>query len=334
MGRWNLTGMTVLAAIALPTPASAEIGNLPLLAPQPLPMAIRDGRVAQITVQAIPFEIGLKEPAPAVAGALARLAAEVATDCFLTAQAVGHVKPGTPGDGDTLTAHRLARARAELVQSTLIRAGLPAEAVAAVWDYQFTVREPRVTLWIFRLTQGEECQDQPLRTQEEPAVAKASPSAGQPPRPIEAAEPPKPAPKVQPVVAEAAAPKTPAVLPPVEPSAGPPLAAAEIAFDGGSSFFPRGAEKRLRDLLAGLPRSGAYRFELAAGVDDAPMKGGDPSETERYNRWLAERRLARVGDWLEQHAEIRQVTVSRLLSPAERSPSVVVRVLPSGHPTL
>jgi hypothetical protein len=128
--------------------------------------------------------------------------------------------------------------------------------------------------------------------------------------------------------------KVPAAAPSVEPSAGPPLVTAEIAFEGGSSFFPRGAEKQLRGLVEGLPKSGAYRFEIQAGIDDAPMKGGDPSETERYNRWLAERRLARVGDWLDQHAEIRQITVRPLLAPAERSPSVVVRVLPAPGPTL
>ena len=57
--------------------------------------------------------------------------------------------PASQGDGDTLAAHRLARARSEAVQAALVRGGLPADSVASVWDHQFTVREPRVTLWCF-----------------------------------------------------------------------------------------------------------------------------------------------------------------------------------------
>jgi hypothetical protein len=141
-------------------PAASEELTAP--AQQPLPLAIRDGRIAHLTVHAVPFGIGAKEPAPATAAALDELVAGLATDCFLTAQAIGHVRPGTPGDGDTLAAHRLARARAEAVQAALTGGGLPAESVASVWDFQFTVREPRVTLWVFSLPQGDECEGKPL----------------------------------------------------------------------------------------------------------------------------------------------------------------------------
>ena len=65
-------------------------------------------------------------PVPRRAAALDRLVASIATDCFLTAQAIGHVRPGIPGDGETLAAHRLARARSEAVQAALVRGGLPA----------------------------------------------------------------------------------------------------------------------------------------------------------------------------------------------------------------
>jgi hypothetical protein len=140
----------------------AASGELAALAGQPLPLAIRDGRIAHLTVHAVPFDIGAKEPAPATAAALDELVTGLATDCFLTAQAIGHVRPGTPGDGDTLAAHRLARARAEAVQAALTGGGLPAESVASVWDFQFTVREPRVTLWVFSLAQGDECEGKPL----------------------------------------------------------------------------------------------------------------------------------------------------------------------------
>ena len=89
---------------------------------------MRDGRIAELTVHVVPFAI-LARPArvPATAAALDRLVASVATDCFLTAQAIGHVRPGLAGDGETLAAHRLARARSEAVQAALVRGGLPAE---------------------------------------------------------------------------------------------------------------------------------------------------------------------------------------------------------------
>jgi hypothetical protein len=156
----GVVGVTAALWTFLAGPAAGE--ELTALAQQPLPLAIRDGRIARLTVHAVPFGIGAKEPAPATAAALDELVAGLAMDCFLTAQAIGHVRPGTPGDGDTLAAHRLARARAEAVQAALTRGGLPAESVASVWDFQFTVREPRVTLWVFSLPQGDECEGKPL----------------------------------------------------------------------------------------------------------------------------------------------------------------------------
>ena len=144
---------------------------------EPLPLAIRDGRVAQLSVHAVPFALGSSQLQPPAAEALDVLVAGVATDCFLTAQAIGHVRPGTPGEGDTLAAHRLARARSEAVQAALVRAGLPAASVASVWDYQFTTREPRVTLWVFSLPAGDDCKGTPL------PGAPARVAAAQPPPP-------------------------------------------------------------------------------------------------------------------------------------------------------
>src|SRR5688500_2723918 len=126
----SLAAMVGLAAgLCGSGPGTAAGGELAALARQPLPLAIRDGRIAHLTVHAVPCGIGGKELAPAEAAALDELVAGLATDCFLTAQAIGHVRLGTPGDGDTLAAHRLARARAEAVQAALTAGGLPAESV-------------------------------------------------------------------------------------------------------------------------------------------------------------------------------------------------------------
>ena len=153
-------GAVSLLAASIHGPARAA--ELAALTSEPLPLAIRDGRVARLSVHAVPFEVGSSDLQPSAAEALDALVAGIATDCFLTAQAIGHVRPGTPGEGDTLAAHRLARARSEAVQAALVRGGLPAASVASVWDYQFTTREPRVTLWVFSLPAGDDCKGTPL----------------------------------------------------------------------------------------------------------------------------------------------------------------------------
>jgi outer membrane protein OmpA-like peptidoglycan-associated protein len=112
--------------------------------------------MAYVTIRAVPFAPGADTLSPEVAAEVATFAAGLASDCFLTAQAIGHVEPGAAGEGDTLAAHRLARARAERVQKALAEKGLPANAVAGVWDWQFLVREPRVTLWVFSMREGED----------------------------------------------------------------------------------------------------------------------------------------------------------------------------------
>ena len=89
--------------------------------------------------------------------ALDALLATAATDCFLFAQIVGHVTPGSQADGDTLVAHRLARARADTVRAALARAGVPVDEVATTWDRAFGTREPRATLWLFERPLGEDC---------------------------------------------------------------------------------------------------------------------------------------------------------------------------------
>jgi outer membrane protein OmpA-like peptidoglycan-associated protein len=143
-------------------PTAQAAGGLTLLTEQPLPMAVRDGRIAETTARAIPFPSGEDALDAPTAAALDGFVAAIATDCFLFAQAIGHVRPGADAEGDTLAAHRLARARAEAIGARLQRAGLPGDAVSSAWDRQFAVREPRVTLWIFSQTPGQDCAGTPL----------------------------------------------------------------------------------------------------------------------------------------------------------------------------
>ena len=162
MGCWaRLTASRLwLLAVAFAAgacPAARAAGGLTLLTDQPLPMAVRDGGLAEVTVRSVPFALTSATLDAPTAAALDAYLAAVATDCFLFAQAVGHVRPGADGDGDTLTAHRLARARSDTVTTALLKAGLPADSVTGAWDRQFAAREPRVTLWVFARPAGDDC---------------------------------------------------------------------------------------------------------------------------------------------------------------------------------
>ena len=169
-----LIGQTLVAG----GPANAAVGQEALLPPTPL--VLKDGRIANVSIHVLPFERGDGELTGDAAAGLAKLTAQVATDCFLTAQVIGHVSSREVADNETLAAHRLARSRADAVQSSLIGGGLPAKSIASVWDWQFLVREPRATLWVFRLIQGEDCEGLPLDGEAPQLVAENVPAQAQP----------------------------------------------------------------------------------------------------------------------------------------------------------
>lgn len=76
----------------------------------------------------------------------------------------------------------------------------------------------------------------------------------------------------------------------------------EIVFDINSSFLPPGAVVALKGLVSRLPADRPTQLTLQASVSDDGVKGARPGEAQRYNLWLAERRLERVATWLRQHA--------------------------------
>ncbi len=175
--RWTMmAALFVLIGLTLVPrgPVDAAVGQETLLPPTPL--VLKDGRIANVSIHVLPFDRGDGELSGEAAAGLARLTAQIATDCFLTAQVIGHVSSREVADNETLAAHRLARSRADAVQSSLIGGGLPAKSIASVWDWQFLVREPRATLWVFRLIQGEDCEGLPLDGEAPQLVAKSVPA--------------------------------------------------------------------------------------------------------------------------------------------------------------
>jgi hypothetical protein len=468
--RSTVVGLGLIALIAAERPLQARQTE-PLLPPTLL--VLKDGRIASVSIHTVPFASGRADLSAEAAARVADLTRAVATDCFLTAQVIGHIDSGEVSQDDTLSAHRLARSRADAVQASLIGGGLPAKAIASVWDWQFMVRAPRATLWIFQLTAGEDCEGQPLQGA---LVAQATPSraqsAGQPERaaapasereatttaraaaPAEAtaraaapapsartkaepkvrAEPPAatPAPTAQmeplapanpaarreagtavaarPALAPkaqtsdgrveqparqretapapAAEPATAAVAPApagdieppatareagtavaaksaaaasapggnVEPPAtardagtvvaAKPAAAASapasagkvesgdgrmvITFANNSSYFPAGATRRLRQLIAGLESGGKYEVSVQVAVSGSTKVVGarSPQEAATYNKWLAERRLERVENWLREHAAAALTFKPEYVTDESRQ--VVVQLAPTG----
>lgn len=377
-------------------PSAAAAGVEALLA-RPAPLVLKDGRIARVSVYSLTFPSGSAEPMPDALQALDALIDAEATDCFLTAQAIGHADPAAASSGDALAAHRLARARAERVQKEMVDRGLPATAIAGVWDWQLVLKEPRVTLWIFDLPEGSGCKDVPLphahrvaSAAAEPAPATAShgsltePAPPPPPAPpeptsaaaapppdepaeekpeipsaaasgpVEAVEPPAPPPAptlsaaTAPIAAAQSAPSadeqtvpaaapmsaaggqaTPGDGPPASDGEAVPDATADVPFDVNSSFLSNAGSRTLRGVAERLREGGRFVVELTASVG-GEVKGASDQQADTYNRWMAERRLGRVTDWLRRNAGGSTLEFRRSFVEGDGTPRVAVRIEPAG----
>lgn len=167
--------LSALASSGLALSAAAESVDEMLTA---TPLVLKDGRIAEVLVETIPFPNDAVSPSSAIRNQLDAFTQNIATDCFLTAQVIGHVGKTEISGRETADIHRLARARADAIQASLIDNGLPAASIASVWDWRFMVQQARVTLWIFRLTAGEDCEDIPLGIASGDQLAETTPEAG------------------------------------------------------------------------------------------------------------------------------------------------------------
>ena len=139
-----------------------------------------------------------------------------------------------------------------------------------------------------------------------------------------------PAPASAPATAE-----TVAALGSVEPAAAPPAPepAAEperltITFEVNSSFLPSGLDGRLHALAEKLGPDRGYAVRLVGSVGNDDVAGKSADEALRYNRWIAERRVERVADYLQRTAKGPDLKVVREFAADDPSRRVLVEVTP------
>lgn len=141
-------------------------------------------------------------------------------------------------------------------------------------------------------------------------AAMPEPAAGPPPAPVE----------------------PPTVAPPTvtaEPTAKPaPPQTLTITFDVNSSYFPASLNGRLRRLATGLEPGRAYAVQLTGSIGTDPVENGGPADAAAYNRWIAERRLDRVADFLQATADGADLSIERSFARKDSSRRVVVSIRP------
>jgi hypothetical protein len=103
-----------------------------------------------------------------------------------------------------------------------------------------------------------------------------------------------------------------------------------ITFAINSSYFPPGASQRLNSLIGSMASGELYRVQLQVGLGGSDKVAGatNPEEAMRYDKWLAERRLNRVKEWLTENAPDRQLEIEPEFLVDDSSRRVVVRVVP------
>ncbi|MEM9627212.1 MAG: hypothetical protein AAGA21_13330 [Pseudomonadota bacterium] len=259
-------------AAFLATPATALSVDKMLNA---TPLVLKDGRIAEVSVHTIPFPDDAVAPASKIRKALDSFTQSIATDCFLTAQVIGHVDKKEISGRETADIHRLARARADTIQTSLVDNGLPAASIASVWDWRFMVQEPRVTLWVFRLTAGDDCEDAPLSRQADDqiaAVTTTEPSPQQTSSKAAAAsvkaQPKNPSPaEVPQKVIPAAKPKSKELTAPI-PAVPSALSAGAVNDDGVKGASAKQARKTPDTQVASIAPSEEIDKKGFAGIVD------------------------------------------------------------------
>ncbi len=122
----------------------------------------------------------------------------------------------------------------------------------------------------------------------------------------------------------------------VEPAAAPPEStppvpkpeSLAITFEVNSSYLPASLDGRLRELAEGLEADRSYEVELVGSVGNDEVAGKSAEEALRYNRWMAERRVSRVAEFLQKNAKSGTLTIKQDFALNDPSRRVLVEVRP------
>ena len=120
----------------------------------------------------------------------------------------------------------------------------------------------------------------------------------------------------------------PAAAPPAAVPAPPPPAKPEsltITFDVNSSYLPDDLNGRLRALAQRLEPDRSYHVKLVGAVGGG-VAGKSVDEAQRYNRWMAERRIERVANYLQRTTKADKLKIAREFAANDPSRRVVVEV--------
>ena len=119
-----------------------------------------------------------------------------------------------------------------------------------------------------------------------------------------------------------AVPDAPAALP--APAAGQAHEELAFRFPAKSSILDTAQKRQLEALVRQLPNDRPVSLQLTVAVGSGDVVGADEATARRYNRWLAQRRAARVERWLRHYAGDREVVLQTNLQ--EDDPSRTARL--------
>jgi hypothetical protein len=111
---------------------------------------------------------------------------------------------------------------------------------------------------------------------------------------------------------------------PPEPAAGGAPEELVFRFPANSSILDMAQKRQLELLAQHLPTDRPVTLKLTVAVGSGDVAGADEPTARRYNRWLAERRAARVERWLRHYAGDRAVALETSL--IEDDPSRTARL--------
>jgi hypothetical protein len=290
IGGFSITAIAFWSALAPAADSSAAHGNRTQLALASTPFVLRDGRQAVANVVQVGFEPQSVSLTGGSRDPLRELLSRLADGCLLSAQIVGAASEYETAPRPAVDAHLLALERADAIATIVRDSGIPGTAVASVWTVDSGRRVPDSVLWLFSSNSRTAC-DEPMPPVEHAAVPAASANS---PRPADAliVAPPMPRPHQDRRAQEG---QEPIELPAPESR---PVAELALTFADNSSFLDDSEFARLRRFASNLPST-------CKVVLQATVAGGAEAH---YAAWLAERRIARITQYLGQMVTIENHT--------------------------